>query len=562
MTLYRTLSQRTRFCFYVTATGAALCSLAGSAKAQQNQAPPTYPHPRAILHTEPGHLPQVHTPIRPVAEGTLPVQLLAGEAASPSYQNQQGNYSPQPEPRRGGLAERFGRLFRTPASTTPPVDPGMRYPRASESVAGPPPAPGASGSVIPSIPPTNGVSPQPQLTHQPQQPQLFEPGASVNAIGNNLIPPIPATESGQVQVVPVAGPSQAPLQNIPELKALMVGDSQLAEENLSVIPPPAAPEMNVPAPTEVAQTATASSGNINAPLPDAAPRIAPGEPSEPVATTAQAEEKDDPFANLFPGDKQQAATTQPETMASQSSEGPYTGLSLDVPEAEKSMELLPPPPREELPQLAGRAEIKPQADVAAPPKEIQTAEAEPTPEARPARLPKLDGPPPAPGVPEHELAAIKDVPKVASASSSNIEMKPATPPVTPPAAPPSTEGDQQSKLERIAARRNLMGLKGFCPVVLRDERDLVDSSAAFIVTYNGHDYPLSSADAREKFMADPAKYAPASGGCDVIHLALTGERQEGSLDHAVWYKGRLYLFSGVETMETFVAAPSSHATDD
>jgi YHS domain-containing protein len=66
----------------------------------------------------------------------------------------------------------------------------------------------------------------------------------------------------------------------------------------------------------------------------------------------------------------------------------------------------------------------------------------------------------------------------------------------------------------------------------------------------------------EKFLAEPAKYAPAAGGCDVLHLALTGEELEGSLDHAVWYKGRLYLFADVETMETFVAAPSSHATND
>ena len=120
----------------------------------------------------------------------------------------------------------------------------------------------------------------------------------------------------------------------------------------------------------------------------------------------------------------------------------------------------------------------------------------------------------------------------------------------------------QAKLEMIAARKGLRGLKGFCPVALRDHRDLVDAQSQFRVVYNEKTYYLSSSEAVSEFHSDPAKYAPAARGSDVIHLAITGEELEGSLDHAVWYKGRLYLFSSAETMETFVAAPSSHATLD
>jgi YHS domain-containing protein len=120
----------------------------------------------------------------------------------------------------------------------------------------------------------------------------------------------------------------------------------------------------------------------------------------------------------------------------------------------------------------------------------------------------------------------------------------------------------QAKLEMIAARKGLRGLKGFCPVALRDHRDLVDAQSQFRVIYNEKTYYLCSSEAVSEFHSDPAKYAPAARGADVIHLAITGEEQEGTLDHAVWYKGRLYLFSSAETMETFVAAPSSHATLD
>ena len=114
----------------------------------------------------------------------------------------------------------------------------------------------------------------------------------------------------------------------------------------------------------------------------------------------------------------------------------------------------------------------------------------------------------------------------------------------------------------IAARKGLRGLKGFCPVVLRDDRDLVDAHSEFRVIYNSKTYYLSSSQAVTAFHSDPAKYAPSARGCDVIQQAITGEEIEGSLDFAVWYKGRLYMFSSAETMDTFVSAPSSHATHD
>ena len=80
--------------------------------------------------------------------------------------------------------------------------------------------------------------------------------------------------------------------------------------------------------------------------------------------------------------------------------------------------------------------------------------------------------------------------------------------------------------------------------------------------FNSKTYYLSSSEAVSAFHADPAKYAPAARGCDVIQQAITGEELEGSLDYAVWYKGRLYLFTSAETMDTFVSSPSSHATLD
>lgn len=128
--------------------------------------------------------------------------------------------------------------------------------------------------------------------------------------------------------------------------------------------------------------------------------------------------------------------------------------------------------------------------------------------------------------------------------------------------PQPTPQETQEKLARIAARKGLDGLKGFCPVVLRDERNLVDARPEFSAVYNGRRYYFSSAAAQALFEAAPERYAPAASGFDVVHLSLTGEQTRGSLDFAVWFRGRLYLFTSAETMETFVAAPSIHAAAD
>jgi YHS domain-containing protein len=155
-------------------------------------------------------------------------------------------------------------------------------------------------------------------------------------------------------------------------------------------------------------------------------------------------------------------------------------------------------------------------------------------------------------------------------ASTGPQLSIASPQLTSPGAaavPPAFTAEEQAqesnddKLERIRERRGQTGLKGFCPVMLRDHRELVDAREEFSIEFNGHTYCVSSAEALATFQSDPAKYAPAAGGSDVIHRDLTGEDLPGSLDHAVWYRGRLYMFATAETMETFVAAPSAHRTD-
>ena len=52
-----------------------------------------------------------------------------------------------------------------------------------------------------------------------------------------------------------------------------------------------------------------------------------------------------------------------------------------------------------------------------------------------------------------------------------------------------------------------------------------------------------------------------SGGQDAV-LLKEKVTKEGSLDHAVWFKDRLYLFTSQKTLEQFVATPKEFAISE
>lgn len=310
------------------------------------------------------------------------------------------------------------------------------------------------------------------------------------------------------------------------------------------------PQMDFNAPVDESDLNNVNLGQA-APLPGAA-----GAPA-----TAQSAEPADPFSDgaLFPGSTtptptkvalknetqtpaELQATPQPETPVTpatpaappealaaeqEAAENPYSGLTLDDNPFAK------PAPR-------------------------STASAEPR--QIPLENVKTDIPPTQTSPP-----ALMAPPTVSDSSSADeepplvVEQKE---PRRPARLAPVGSRQTRAKQEIIASRKGMSGLKGFCPVVLRDDRNLVDAQEQYRAVYNSKTYYMSSSEAVAAFHADPTKYAPAARGSDVIMLATTGDEAEGSLDHAVWYKGRLYMFSSAETMDTFVSAPSSHATLD
>lgn len=497
-----------------------------------------------------------------------------------------------------GFVDRVGRVFRRDTADTrngPPTDPGgFSYPTASNPNVGRRPQsfgtepPQVGGADIPSIPPNVNPGPPrvPGVASSKSQPGLFHPP-------NSATPIVDGTAATDLSI------TETP---IPPL------DSILPSASDTVMPAPGEPDQL--ADGNGIPTVPAGDEEIPSIPPVVSSEVDPAQPS-PMVASRPAElsvprPAQDPFANLFPADRERSgdssnaatapsptdsAATEPKSMPAAPGESeapavaatpeempPFTGVALeqDLIESAKSAALPATGEPAEIPQRENTVVVQPVPGTTVPtldlslpsdmPKLPPVSAAASTPPTTPADLPSEGESNPAPlevpMTPEVKPAPL-EIPMASTTKPVPVETTPTAPAKEPAAEKPvqKPRNEHQSKMERIAARRGLTGFKGFCPVVLRDERDLLDGNEEFTVEFEGREYTLSSRAAMEVFLGDPERYAPAAQGYDVIHQSLTGEKVDGLLDHAVWYRDRLYLFSTVETMETFVAAPSIHAVD-
>lgn len=181
-----------------------------------------------------------------------------------------------------------------------------------------------------------------------------------------------------------------------------------------------------------------------------------------------------------------------------------------------------------------------------------------------ANAPKTDAPLAAPASQEDPFA--EELKKMGIVPPGTETPKLAAPeaPSAPTTDTPTFDGieDQatRDKMKKIHERGSMKGLKGFCPVSLRDQRELIDAKPEFHSTFRGQKFHFADADAKLKFDEEPARFAPAAYGADVVALTRDKDVIEGSLDFAAWFKGRLYLFGTQEAHDTFVEDPTKYAT--
>ena len=443
-------------------------------------------------------------------------------------------------------------LYGRAGRDAPSLDIGqpVRPPQRAGSSARATPLPKSSAAQVRSKGPIQQVSANP-FKRFFQKITPFRRAKNPNDETPERVEPLPAAarrEQLRLQQTPIAHPVVNPKPNLQASPIPMSTEGVAARPALPaldlLVPPDPAPaelanevagdldELKVPVAAAAADLD--SSGDDDARklpellpavelLPGNAPQILAPELSDKPISSANEEvprlvDSDDLLENPFPelsesqADKTSESAESAEVVKSEEAEdsNPFNGLKLDAEEAaatvqQTAADSIPLPPLPELPAPAALAT----PDNAAPA----------------GRLPEI-------------IPAEKPVVKSSASSGAHSE-----------------------KLQKIAERTELNGLKGFCPVALRDSRELKDARPSFQAEFNGDYYNFSSAEALAKFKAAPEKYAPAAGGQDVVLAANEGTSCEGSLDRAVWYRNKLYLFSSKDSHEEFVASPSKFVVD-
>jgi YHS domain-containing protein len=102
-------------------------------------------------------------------------------------------------------------------------------------------------------------------------------------------------------------------------------------------------------------------------------------------------------------------------------------------------------------------------------------------------------------------------------------------------------------------------LDGFCPVELLETETWARGQRRWAVTHRGRTYLLSGPDKLERFLANPDRYAPVLSGLDAVLAVDHRQEVPGSTEFCVVYDGRLYTFSGPESVARFRETPSRYA---
>jgi thiol-disulfide isomerase/thioredoxin len=100
-----------------------------------------------------------------------------------------------------------------------------------------------------------------------------------------------------------------------------------------------------------------------------------------------------------------------------------------------------------------------------------------------------------------------------------------------------------------------LGLKGFCPVYLFENRNWKKGFAEFAVEYKGILYHLAGPAQRDQLESNPSKYAPRLLGCDAVILTQTGRVIPGDIKYGAYYDNELFLFTTAESRSTFRSSP-------
>lgn len=112
-----------------------------------------------------------------------------------------------------------------------------------------------------------------------------------------------------------------------------------------------------------------------------------------------------------------------------------------------------------------------------------------------------------------------------------------------------------------AAPAALPGLDGYCPVDLCERHVWTAGNRQFGATHRGRVYLFSSAEAQQKFLGNPDRYAPVAGGDDPVVAMHQQQMVPGRREFGMFYQGRVFLFAGPQSRDAFRADPNRYVAE-
>jgi YHS domain-containing protein len=104
-----------------------------------------------------------------------------------------------------------------------------------------------------------------------------------------------------------------------------------------------------------------------------------------------------------------------------------------------------------------------------------------------------------------------------------------------------------------------IGLDGFCPVTLVQERRWVKADPQWGAIHRDRTYLFAGPAEQQRFLADPDRYAPVLSGYDPVRYAEQAQLVEGKRQHGVFFRNQVYLFSDEAALQRFWESPQRYA---
>jgi YHS domain-containing protein/thiol-disulfide isomerase/thioredoxin len=104
-----------------------------------------------------------------------------------------------------------------------------------------------------------------------------------------------------------------------------------------------------------------------------------------------------------------------------------------------------------------------------------------------------------------------------------------------------------------------LGLDGFCPVTLAGKQRWERGDTRWGAIHRGRTYLFLSENCQQQFLAEPDKYSPILSGNDPVAAVDAGQPVVGRREFGVIYEGQIYLFANPAARDKFEANPARYA---